>query len=134
MMEGRAKVNATKEGGLVIRRRKKQHFNMLSFPPSLLFIPILIPPPSVSLCVSLLIRLLQLIYDLGVSFRVIMWVWSGMACMVFLNCFLNWPAESFPAPEDTRYTSVHSTCCREPKQTQSLITGKSSNEFYHATP
>ncbi|TDH16602.1 hypothetical protein EPR50_G00021700 [Perca flavescens] len=46
----------------------------------------------------------KLIYDLGVSFRVIMWVWSGMACMVFINCFLNWPAESFPAPEDIRYT------------------------------
>ncbi|XP_040001356.1 solute carrier family 43 member 1b isoform X2 [Xiphias gladius] len=48
----------------------------------------------------------KLIYDLGVSFRIIMWAWSGMACMVFLNCFLNWPAESFPAPEDIRYTKT----------------------------
>nr|XP_046256016.1 solute carrier family 43 member 1b isoform X4 [Scatophagus argus] len=46
----------------------------------------------------------KLIYDLGISFRILMWVWSGMACMVFFNCFLNWPAESFPAPEDIRYT------------------------------
>uniref|UniRef100_A0A8D0CTN4 Solute carrier family 43 member 1b n=1 Tax=Sander lucioperca TaxID=283035 RepID=A0A8D0CTN4_SANLU len=49
----------------------------------------------------------KLIYDLGVSFCIIMWVWSGLACMVFINCFLNWPAESFPAPEDIRYTSVY---------------------------
>lgn len=52
----------------------------------------------------------QLIYDLGASFRVIMWVWTGLACMVILNCLLNWPGESFPAPEDIRYTSVQMFC------------------------
>ncbi|XP_051559207.1 solute carrier family 43 member 1b [Myxocyprinus asiaticus] len=49
---------------------------------------------------------IKLIYDMGVSFCVIFWVWSGFACLVFLNCFVNWPGESFPAPEDIRYTKM----------------------------
>ncbi|KAG9345587.1 hypothetical protein JZ751_008731 [Albula glossodonta] len=45
----------------------------------------------------------KLIYDAGVSFRVIMWVWSGLACLVCLNCFLNWPKEGFPTPDEINY-------------------------------
>ena len=46
----------------------------------------------------------QLIYDAGVSFVVIMFTWSGLACLIFLNCALNWPSEAFPAPEEVNYT------------------------------
>ncbi|XP_076150031.1 solute carrier family 43 member 1b [Alosa pseudoharengus] len=46
----------------------------------------------------------KMIYDLGVPFKGIFWGWAGFACLVFFNCLVNWPAESFPAPEDPRYT------------------------------
>ncbi|XP_056096458.1 solute carrier family 43 member 1b isoform X2 [Rhinichthys klamathensis goyatoka] len=48
----------------------------------------------------------KLIYDVGVSFSVIFWMWAGFACFVFLNCFINWPGESFPAPEDIRFNTM----------------------------
>lgn len=47
---------------------------------------------------------IKLICDAGVSFVVIMFTWSGLACLIFLNCALNWPSESFPAPEEGSYT------------------------------
>lgn len=46
----------------------------------------------------------KLIYDAGVSFTVIMFTWSGLACLIFLNCAVNWPSEAFPSPEEADYT------------------------------
>ncbi|XP_069485117.1 large neutral amino acids transporter small subunit 3 [Ambystoma mexicanum] len=46
----------------------------------------------------------KLIYEAGVSFLAIMLAWSALACLIFINCLVNWPKESFPAPEEATYT------------------------------
>uniref|UniRef100_A0A8C3AHW1 Solute carrier family 43 member 1b n=1 Tax=Cyclopterus lumpus TaxID=8103 RepID=A0A8C3AHW1_CYCLU len=48
----------------------------------------------------------KLIYDLGVSFRVIMWVWSGMACTVFINFLYT----RYLSPSSGAVPLCHSVC------------------------
>ncbi|KAJ0049928.1 hypothetical protein NL108_005241, partial [Boleophthalmus pectinirostris] len=48
----------------------------------------------------------KLIYDAQVTFHVIMWVWAGLAGFVFFNCFLNWPIEGFPTPDEVDYSKI----------------------------
>ncbi|XP_029108246.1 large neutral amino acids transporter small subunit 3-like [Scleropages formosus] len=63
----------------------------------------------------------KLIYDAGVSFRVIMWVWSGLACLVFLNCFLNWPAEPFLTPDDLRKKTKGESVTLDTMETENCL-------------
>ncbi|TRY98773.1 hypothetical protein DNTS_025509, partial [Danionella cerebrum] len=50
----------------------------------------------------------KLIYDAEVPFIVIMWAWAGLASLVFINCFLNWPKEAFATPEEIKKKKMKS--------------------------
>ncbi|XP_055034236.2 solute carrier family 43 member 1a isoform X2 [Misgurnus anguillicaudatus] len=51
----------------------------------------------------------KLIYDAGLSFTAIMWLWAGLAGLVLVNCALNWPSEGFPTPEEIEMRKMRSS-------------------------
>uniref|UniRef100_A0A3B3CN57 Solute carrier family 43 member 1a n=1 Tax=Oryzias melastigma TaxID=30732 RepID=A0A3B3CN57_ORYME len=63
-----------------------------------------------------------LIYDAGASFQLIMWLWAALAGLVFINCFLNWPKEGFPTPDEVDYAVPFRRSVFSPIFLWSLIT------------
>ncbi|CAH1248093.1 SLC43A2 [Branchiostoma lanceolatum] len=47
---------------------------------------------------------LQAIFDLGVSFRVMMMVMAAGSLLAFINCVINYPSEPVPGPETMDFT------------------------------
>ncbi|KAL0974200.1 hypothetical protein UPYG_G00217020 [Umbra pygmaea] len=75
----------------------------------------------------------KLIYDAGVSFRVIMWVWAGVASLVFLNCFLNWPAEGFPTPDTFDYSKKFALTVSGDQKGVGVRLSQTNEDLNHST-
>ncbi|XP_060783301.1 solute carrier family 43 member 1a [Neoarius graeffei] len=73
----------------------------------------------------------KLIYDAGVPFSVIMWVWSGLAILVFINCFLNWPGESFRTPEEIEEMMKMQSGADSQKHTLTSVEEKTQDQLDH---
>ncbi|KAM9375850.1 solute carrier family 43 member 1a [Pholidichthys leucotaenia] len=75
----------------------------------------------------------KLIYDAGVSFQTIMWVWAGLAGFVFCNCVINWPTTGFPTPDEIDYSKIRTL--QELASSDQKVVGESlkNGDIHHST-